>query len=326
MSLFDELKDKIRGKKIKIVFPEAISRRILGAACRLKKDDLLVPVLVGNRAEVTKIAKDNNFDIEGIELFDPNDYPQIDEMIESMVERRKGKTTPQQASILLKSDVNYFGTMLVYMGLADGLVSGAIHYTADTIRPALQIIKTKEGISSVSGAFLMLGKNGERYIFGDCAITIDPTPLQLAETAAESAISAKMFDIDPKVAMLSFSTMGSAKSEQSQKVVDAVAIAKEKFPHLKLDGEMQFDAAVVESVGQSKAPNSEVAGKANVLVFPTLNAGNIGYKIAQRLGGFEAIGPILQGMRLPISDLSRGCNEEDVYKTSIITAVQTITK
>lgn len=323
MSLFDELKEKVVGRGVKIVFPEAISLRILGAAIRLQKDNLVTPILIGNTAEVNKLAAENNLDFSGIELIDPDTYDTT-EMVDLLVARRKGKITNRQASLSLKNDVNLFGTMLLYMGRADGLVSGAIHYTADTIRPALQIIKTKPGISAVSGAFLMLGPDGERFIFSDCAININPTAEQLAETAKESALTAKMFGIDPKVALLSFSTMGSAKSEESDKVVEAAAIAKDRFPEFCIDGEMQFDAAIVPKVAHSKAPHSEVAGQANVLVFPTLNAGNIGYKIAQRLGRYEAIGPVLQGLNLPVSDLSRGCSEEDVYKLSIITALQAL--
>lgn len=323
MSLFDELKAKVGGKGVKIVFPEAISLRILGAAVRLHNENILTPILVGNTAEVHKLALENNLNLTGIELLDPAIYD-IRKMVDTLVERRKGKTTNRQASLSLRNDVNYFGTMLVYMGLADGLVSGAIHYTADTIRPALQIIKTKPGVSSVSGAFLMLGPNDERMIFGDCAININPTSEQLAETANESAITGRMFGIDPKIAMLSFSTMGSAKSDESDKVVKATYIARERFPELVLDGEMQFDAAIVPKVAESKAPYSDVAGQANILIFPTLDAGNIGYKIAQRFGKFEAIGPILQGLNMPVSDLSRGCSEEDVYKLAIITALQAL--
>lgn len=220
--------------------------------------------------------------------------------------------------------VNYFGTMLVYTGKADGLVSGAVFSTGDTVRPALQIIKTRPGVSRTSGAMLMLGQNGEKYMFADIAINITLEPQELAEVAVETAKTARIFDIDPKVAMLSFSTMGSAKHELAERVAEATKIAKELAPDLALDGEMQFDAAIAPEVGAKKAPNSPVAGKANVFIFPDLQAGNIGYKIAQRLGGYEAIGPILQGLNMPISDLSRGSNEEDIYKLSLITAAQAL--
>lgn len=243
-------------------------------------------------------------------------------MVEAFVERRKGKNTKEQAETMLR-DVNYFGTMLVYMDKADGLVSGAIHSTGDTVRPALQIIKTKPGVSRTSGAFVMV-KGDERYLFADCAININPGAQELAEIAVESANTAKIFDIDPQVAMLSFSTMGSAKSDEVTKVQEAVKLAKELAPNEKIDGELQFDAAFVPVVAKQKAPESEVAGHANVFVFPELQSGNIGYKIAQRLGGFEAIGPVLQGLNKPVSDLSRGSVEEDVYKVAIITAAQAL--
>jgi phosphate acetyltransferase len=211
------------------------------------------------------------------------------------------------------------------MGITDGLVSGAIHSTGDTVRPALQIIKTKPGISRTSGAFLMMrGNEQEKYIFSDCAINVAPSPKELAEIAIASAHTAEMFDIEPRVAMLSFSTKGSAKAPQADATIEATKIAKELAPELAIDGELQFDAAYIQSVAQLKAPESDVAGKASVFVFPDLQAGNIGYKIAQRFGNFEAIGPILQGLNKPVSDLSRGCNEEDVYKLSIITAAQSL--
>ena len=209
--------------------------------------------------------------------------------------------------------------MLVHMGLADGLVSGAVHSTGDTVRPALQIIKTKPGVSRTSGAFIMI-RGTERFLFADCAININPGAQELAEIAVESAKTAEMFDIQPNVALMSFSTKGSAASPEVDKVVEATRIAKEEHPELKLDGEFQLDAAIVPSVGASKAPGSEVAGKANVLVFPDLDAGNIGYKIAQRMGNFEAYGPILLGLNAPINDLSRGCNAGEVYSMAIITA------
>ena len=215
--------------------------------------------------------------------------------------------------------------MLTYMGLADGMVSGAIHSTGDTVRPALQIIKTKPGISRTSGAMIMVrGRDQEKYIFADCAINVNPTAQELAEIAVDSAKTAELFDIEPKVAMMSFSTKGSAKAPEVDKVVEATKIAKSLAPELEIDGELQFDASYVASVAQLKAPNSPVAGQATVFVFPELQSGNIGYKIAQRLGNFEAIGPILQGLNKPVSDLSRGANEEDIYKLSIITAAQTL--
>lgn len=324
MDLFDNLKQKVAGANKTIVFPEGQEPRIFRAAIRLKNDGLVVPVLLGKVDEIKQNAENEGVDLGDIELIDPNTYPEdkFAEMVEAFVERRKGKNTKEQAETMLR-DVNYFGTMLVYMDKADGLVSGAIHSTGDTVRPALQIIKTKPGVSRTSGAFVMV-KGDERYLFADCAININPGAQELAEIAVESANTAKIFDIDPQVAMLSFSTMGSAKSDEVTKVQEAVKLAKELAPNEKIDGELQFDAAFVPVVAKQKAPESEVAGHANVFVFPELQSGNIGYKIAQRLGGLEAIGPVLQGLNKPVSDLSRGSVEEDVYKVAIITAAQAL--
>ena len=320
--MFDALKSKIAGKDIRIVFPEAMDPRVLGAVVRLKRENLLEPVLLGNPDEINESAKAQGFDLTDIEIHDPKNYDKYDEMVASFVERRKGKATEEQAREMLQ-DVNYFGTMLVYMDVVDGLISGAIHSTSDTVRPALQIVKTRPGVNLTSGAFIMLRKN-DRFLFSDCAINPDPNAEQLAEIAIESARTAEIFDIDPKVALLSFSTKGSGKGPMVDKVREATEIAKANAPELALDGELQFDSAFDTTVAQQKAPDSDVAGVANVFVFPELQAGNIGYKIAQRLGGFEAIGPILQGLNKPIADLSRGCIEEDVYKLSIITANQAL--
>lgn len=324
MELFESLKFKIVRRHIKIVFPEATDPRILGAASRLRSEELVEPVLIGNPAEIEKAAEARGINIANFEILDPENYDRWDEMVEAFVERRNGKATKEQAEKILK-DVNYFGTMLTYMGNTEGMVSGAIHSTGDTVRPALQIIKTKPGVSRTSGAFLMVrGRDQEKYLFSDCAINVNPSAQELAEIAVDSAKTAELFDIDPKVAMLSFSTKGSAKAPEVDKVVEATKIAQELAPEYEIDGELQFDAAYISAVAQLKAPESEVAGKATVFVFPDLQSGNIGYKIAQRFGNFEAIGPILQGLNKPISDLSRGSNEEDVYKLSIITAAQTL--
>ncbi|HIZ71185.1 MAG TPA: phosphate acetyltransferase [Candidatus Atopostipes pullistercoris] len=320
--MFDALKSKIAGRGIRIVFPEAMDPRVLGAVVRLKRENLLEPVLLGNPEEINESAKAQGFDLTDIEIHDPENYDKYDEMVDAFVKRRKGKATEEQARELLK-DVNYFGTMLVYMDVVDGLISGAIHSTGDTVRPALQIVKTRPGVNLTSGAFIMLRKN-DRFLFSDCAINPEPNAEQLAEIAIESARTAEIFDIDPKVALLSFSTKGSGKGPMVDKVREATEIAKANAPELALDGELQFDSAFDTTVAQQKAPDSDVAGVANVFVFPELQAGNIGYKIAQRLGGFEAIGPILQGLNKPIADLSRGCIEEDVYKLSIITANQAL--
>ena len=324
MELFDSLRFKIVRRDIKIVFPEAMDSRILGAAARLKVEQLCEPILIGNLDKVLMAIHERGLQSSMFKIVDPDNFDRWDEMVEAFIVRRNGKVTKEQAEVILK-DVNYFGTMLIYMGLADGMVSGAVHSTADTVRPALQIIKTKPGISRTSGAFLMVrGRDQEKYLFSDCAINVNPTAQELAEIAVDSARTAELFDIDPKLALLSFSTKGSASAPEVDKVAEATKLAKEMLPDYEIDGELQFDAAYVSSVAQLKAPDSKVAGEANVFIFPDLQSGNIGYKIAQRLGNFEAIGPILQGLNKPVSDLSRGTNEEEVYKLSIITAAQAL--
>ncbi|WP_300562665.1 phosphate acetyltransferase [Companilactobacillus sp.] len=318
MDLFDSLKQKIDGKNLTMVLPEGEDPRILEAAARLNSENILKPILLGDETEIDKVASDNSLDLGDIQIINPKNYSEFDDMVDAFVECRKGKNTKEQAEKMLL-DVDYFGTMLVYLGKADGMVSGAVHSTGDTVRPALQIVKTAPGNSRISGAFI-LQKGDERYLFSDCAINIDPSAQELGEIAVQAAKSAKLFDIDPKVAMLSFSTKGSAKSDQVTKVAEATKIAQELAPEIPIDGELQFDAAFVPTVANQKAPDSKVAGHANVFVFPELQSGNIGYKIAQRFGGFDAVGPILLGLDKPISDLSRGANVDDVYKLSILTA------
>lgn len=320
--LFTGLKEKLSGKNMKIVFPEGLDERVLKAASRLANDKVLTPIIIGNIEQVEAKAKELNISLADAEIYDPNNYADFDDLVASFVERRKGKATEEDARKILL-DENYFGTMLIYTNKADGLVSGAAHSTADTVRPALQIIKTKQGVSKTSGVFIMV-REDEKYVFADCAINIAPDSNDLAEIAVESAKTAEMFDLEPRVAMLSFSTKGSAKSPETEKVAAAVEEAKKRAPQLVVDGEFQFDAAFVPSVAKSKAPDSVLQGDANVFVFPSLEAGNIGYKIAQRLGNFEAVGPILQGLNRPVNDLSRGCNEEDVYKLALITAGQAL--
>jgi phosphate acetyltransferase len=324
LDLFESLKDKINGKNLRIVFPEGEDPRVLGAAVRLAADGLIQAIVLGNPDKIQTLAAAKSWDLSKLTVHDPANDDIHAKMVAAFVERRKGKATPEQAEKIVQ-DANYFGTMLVYMKEADGMVSGAVHSTADTVRPALQIIKTRPGVHLVSGAFIMQRGRDERYLFADNAINIDPDADQLAEIAVESAKTAALFDIEPpRVALLSFSTKGSAKGPQVDKVVEATKKAHELAPDLALDGELQFDAAFVPTVAKQKAPDSKVAGEANVFIFPELQSGNIGYKIAQRFGGFEAIGPILQGLNQPVSDLSRGANEEDVYKLAIITAAQTL--
>lgn len=322
MDLFAIVKEKVAGKGLKIVFPEGTDERILKATTKLAEEKVLVPILIGDEEEIAEKAESLDLSLEGIQIINPHTYADYEMLVDKFVERRKGKATREQALELLR-DENYFGTMLVFTNQADGLVSGAAHSTADTVRPALQIIKTKPGVKKTSGAFIMV-RGDEKYVFADCAINISLDAQDLAEIAVESAKTARMFDIDPKVAMLSFSTKGSAKSEETEKVAEAVRIAKELDPDLVVDGEFQFDAAFVPSVALKKAPDSVIQGDANVFVFPSLEAGNIGYKIAQRLGNFAAVGPILQGLNAPVNDLSRGCNEDDVYKLALITAAQAL--
>ena len=329
--MFERLIDILKANPRKIVFTEGPDARILDAASRLKKDGFLTPILVGNVEEVKAAAAQGGFDIEGLEILDPATYPEMDAMVEKMVALRKGKMTAEQCRDAL-SKGNYFGTMLVKMGYADALLGGATYSTADTVRPALQLVKTKPGAHLVSSCFILV-RGEEKLAMGDCAINISYEDTvdkdgnvvvsaadKLAEVAIETARCAKIFGIDPKVAMLSFSTKGSGKGGTVQLSRDATARAKELAPDLAIDGEMQFDAAVSPVVGQLKFPGSPVAGYANTFIFPCIEAGNIGYKIAQRLGGYEAYGPILLGLNAPINDLSRGCNADEVYKMAIITA------
>ena len=329
--MFENLVEILKANPRKIVFPEGTDARILEAAARLKEGGFLTPVLIGNVDEVKAAAAKGSFDIEGLEIIDPATYPEMDKFVDDFVALRKGKATPEDArAMLLKS--NYFGTMLVKEGLADALLGGATYSTADTVRPALQLVKTKKGSNLVSSCFI-LSNGADMIAMGDCAINISyedkkdkdgnvtlSAAQQLAEVAIETAKTAKTFGIDPKVAMLSFSTKGSGKGATVGLSQQATAIAKEMAPDLAIDGEMQFDAAVSPVVGQLKFPGSPVAGYANTFIFPCIEAGNIGYKIAQRLGGYEAYGPILQGLNAPINDLSRGCTAEEVYKMAIITA------
>ena len=330
--MFEKLIEILKANPRKIVFTEGPDARILDAAATLKAGGFLTPVLVGNVEEVKAAAAKGGFDIEGLEIIDPLTYDKMDEMVEAMVALRKGKMTAEECAALLKKG-NYFGTMLVKMGVADALLGGATYSTADTVRPALQLIKTKPGAHLVSSCFILQKEGAELLAMGDCAINISyedkldkdgnvklSAAQQLAEVAVETAKTAKVFGMDPKVAMLSYSTKGSGKGANVDLVRNATAIAKEMAPEFAIDGEMQFDAAVSPVVGQLKFPGSKVAGYANTFIFPEIQSGNIGYKIAQRLGGYAAFGPILQGLNAPINDLSRGCDAEEVYQMSIITA------
>ena len=331
--MFNAMIETLKANPRKIVFTEGHDARILEATDRLVKGGFLTPILIGNVDVVKANAAKGGYNIEGVEIIDPETYPEMDAMVDKMVELRKGKMTADDCRKAL-SKGNYFGTMLVKMGYADALLGGATYSTADTVRPALQLVKTKKGAHLVSSCFILV-RGDEKLAMGDCAINIDyqdtvdkdgnvvvSAAQKLAEVAIETAKTAKVFGIDPKVAMLSFSTKGSGKGGTVALSQQATAIAKEMAPDLALDGEMQFDAAVSPVVGQLKFPGSKVAGYANTFIFPCIEAGNIGYKIAQRLGGYAAYGPILQGLNAPINDLSRGCNADEVYKMSLITACQ----
>ena len=321
--MFEFLIKKLKAHPRKIVFTEGTDPRILEASARLLSGTFLTPVLVGNEEEIQKAAESIGFNIRGAIIIDPANFEDMDKMVDTMVELRKGKLTPDQCRAALMQ-ANYFGTMLVKMGYADALLGGATYSTADTVRPALQIIKTKPGSKIVSSCFILVREaaTGDREVLamGDCAINIKPTEDELVEIAVETAATAKEFGIDPKVAFLSYSTLGSGKGEDVDKVRNACEKIKALNPDFPVDGEMQFDAAVSPTVGQLKFPGSQVAGYANTFIFPDINAGNIGYKICQRMGGFDAYGPILQGLNAPINDLSRGCNAQEVYSMAIITA------
>lgn len=321
---FGQLIDILKKSPKKIVFTEGNDPRILEAASRLLASNFLHPILVGNVEEIEVAAEESGFNIRGAEIIDPKKFDRMEEMVSLFCELRKSKGVTEEQARGILSQANYFGTMLVKMGIADALLGGATYSTADTVRPALQLIKTKPGNSIVSSCFILVrpSATGENEVLAmaDCAINIHPTEDELVEIAGESAECAKIFGVDPKVAFLSYSTFGSGKGEDVDKMRNAAHKAAAKYPNLPIAGEMQFDAAVSPRVARTKCPDSEIAGHANTFIFPDINAGNIGYKIAQRLGNFEAYGPILLGLNAPINDLSRGCNAAEVYSMAIITA------
>jgi phosphate acetyltransferase len=321
---FGQLIEILKKNPKRIVFTEGSDSRILEASSRLLASNFLHPILVGDPNEIYEAAEDSGFNIRGAEIINPNDFADMDKMVEEFCELRKSKgVTPEQAREILKEN-NYFGTMLVKMGLADALLGGATYSTADTVRPALQLIKTKPGNTLVSSCFILVRPSAtggnEVLAMGDCGINIKPTEDELVEIAEETIRCARVFGVDPKVAFLSYSTDGSGKGEDVDKMRNAARKTKERNPDVPIDGEMQFDAAVSPKVAKKKCPSSEVAGHANTFIFPDINAGNIGYKIAQRMGNFEAYGPILLGLNSPINDLSRGCTATEVYSMAIITA------
>lgn len=327
MNFIDRIKERAKSDKKRIVLPESMDKRVIEAAEKILKEDLAEVVIVGKKADILEISQ--GYDISKAIIVDPFTEEYTEELINELVELRKSKgMTYDEAKKLLLEDYMYYACMLVKTGRADGVVSGACHSTSNTLRPALQIIKTKPGVMLVSAFFLMVvpdceyGENGT-FIFGDSGLEQNPTPEKLAAIAASSADSFKLLvEAEPRVAMLSHSTMGSAKHADVDKVVEGVRIAKEMYPQYKIDGEMQLDAAIIPEIAASKAPESEVAGHANVLIFPDLDAGNIGYKLVQRLAKAEAYGPICQGIAAPVNDLSRGCSADDIVGVVAITAVQ----
>ena len=328
MSLMENILAKAKSDVKHILLPEGTEPRTVQAAARIKERGIAKVTLFGKAEAINEIAKQYGVSLDGIDLIDPETHEAYARYTEQFYQMRKAKgVTPEKAAETIKNPL-FFAAMLIYDKKADGFVSGAINTTGNTLRPGLQIIKMAEGIHTVSSFFIMnvkekgYGDNGT-LIFSDCAVNIDPTAEQLAEIAITSAKSAKaLCDMEPRIAMLSFSTKGSAKHENVDKVAKATELVHELARELNVDGELQADAALVESVGQLKSPGSPVAGKANVLIFPDLQSGNIGYKLVQRLGGAEAIGPICQGFKAPINDLSRGCSVEDIVSVVAITAVQ----
>ena len=328
MTMIEKVWAKARQNQRRIVLPEGDEPRTVQAAAIIRDEQLARPILLGEADRISAVAVEANADLAGIEIVNPADSPKRDAYTEALYELRKAKGLTREEAAKLAADPMYYGILMVKLGDADGLVSGAVHTTGDMLRPALQIIKTKPGISVVSSSFLMncpnraLGEDG-LLVYADCVVVPCPTAKELAEIAVTAADTAKVLcGIDaPRVALLSFSTKGSAKHELVDKVRQAVDIAHQLAPDLMLDGEMQLDAALVPEIGQSKAPGSPVAGRANVLIFPDLQSGNIGYKITQRIGGAECYA-VLQGLASPCNDLSRGCSVQDIVNTVALTAVQ----
>ncbi|MCD8309392.1 MAG: phosphate acetyltransferase [Clostridia bacterium] len=332
MALLDQIKSKAAALKKTIVLCEGEDKRVVEAAAQITKEGIAKIVLIGNEEEAKRVAP--GVDLTGITLVDPLTSEKTEEYAKILYEARKAKGMTEEQAAQQAKDRTMFGALMLKAGDVDGYVSGACHSTANTLRPGLQVIKTAPGIKTVSSCFVMIAPEGEnKYnpdgvaVFADCAINIEPDAQQLADIAISSAKTAKAIaGIEPRVAMLSFSTKGSGNDDKFfkyvPKVQEANALAKEMAPDLALDGEFQFDAAVAPEVGQLKAPGSTVAGHANVFVFPNINAGNIGYKIAQRFGGYMAIGPVCQGFAKPLNDLSRGCNVDDIVATVAVTALQ----
>lgn len=329
MNLMNTIRENARKMNKKIVLPEGTEERTLKAADIILSEKLARIILLGNKEEIAKLSNVHNLrNIKDATIIDPLDNPELAKYASILYELRKSKGLIYDEAVMLAKDPLYLATLLIKEGVADGEVAGALNSTGNVLRPAFQIVKTLPGISVVSGAFIMILKDNpyvkeNLLVFADCAVHPNPTASELAEIAISTAITARdIAKIEPRVAMLSFSTKGSAKHDMVDKVIQATAIAKEKAPWLQIDGELQADAAIVESIGSSKAPGSNIAGRANILVFPSLETGNIAYKLVQRLAGAEAIGPVLQGMAAPINDLSRGCSVSDIVNLVAITVNQ----
>ena len=328
MAFIDDIKNKAKQSIKTIILTESEDKRVLEAAAKVKKEGFANIILIGKEEEANELAKENNIDISGIPVINPEESERYEEYVNAFYELRKAKgMTVEKAKEVLKDNM-YFGTMMVKMGDADGLVSGACHSTANTLRPALQILKTAPGTKLVSAFFLMVvpdckyGENGI-FVFGDSGLVENPTADELSEIAISSSKSfEQLVGKEAKVALLSYSTYGSAHSELTEKVIEATKLLKEKMPDLICDGELQLDAAIVPEINASKAPESPLKGEANTLIFPNLDAGNIGYKLVQRLAKAEAYGPLCQGIAKPVNDLSRGCNSDDIVGVVAITAVQ----
>jgi len=329
MNIIEKIKESAKGLNKTIILPESTDIRTLKAASMTTKEGFASIILIGSNDDINKLARENDLNLDGVKIIEPNTFSDTEKLINEFYELRKNKgITLEQAKDIIMNNNLYFGNMLVKLGYADGLVAGAINSSADVLRASLQILKTDKNSKIVSSFFLIdvpnceYGEDGV-FIFSDCGMIPDPTSEELVEIAKSSAMSfEQLVEKTPKVAMLSYSTMGSAKHPNIDKVIKATELAKKTYPELLLDGELQFDAAVVPKIAKAKAPNSEVAGKANVLIFPDLNSGNIAYKIAERLAKAKAYGPITQGIAKPVNDLSRGCNEFDIVGAIAITCVQ----
>lgn len=319
--MFSKIKAKLSSlEKRRIVFPEYEDERVLRAANRLAEENIITPIYIGEAQSILAYANKLEIALTHYEIINPQTFASLPNLAELLIERRSHRISRKEAFKKLQ-ETHYFATMLVYTDYADGLVSGASHTTSAAILPALQIIKPKKQHKKISGAYILI-RNHERYIFSDCAININPTSEELAEITLQSAQTAELLQWDPKIAMLSFSTKGSAHSTETSKIIEAVQLVKRTSPSLKVDGEVQFDAAYMPELAAKKSADSIIKGDANVFVFPNLEAGNISCKIAERLGGFQAIGPIMQGLNRPVNLLSRGCSEDDVYKVALFTALQ----